>query len=252
MKTPSDATVIVDSYKRASKHDPGSNSYMGLRIHALGGLHEFIAEKALEYFKPRGSLLDLGAGTGALSLRLINHGFIVSSADYVAENFKLASVRFTKADLNGPFAMLFAQQFDAIVATEIIEHLENPRHFMRECHDATRLGGRIIITTPNTGSSASIALFMRCGYFDWFDDTAYEVDGHITPMFAPQLDKILTETGFRMLWQGTFGAPKRFKRWPKMELLRNLVFLVSGKAPRDDGEVAVFIAEKCSTRKTQA
>ncbi len=41
---------------------------------------------------------------------------------------------------------------DAILAGEIIEHLENPLHFLGACHSALKHGGSLVISTPNPNS----------------------------------------------------------------------------------------------------
>lgn len=38
--------------------------------------------------------------------------------------------------------------FDAVVAGDVIEHLENPSHFLRECNRVLRSDGRLVISTP--------------------------------------------------------------------------------------------------------
>jgi len=46
-------------------------------------------------------------------------------------------------------AALGGRRFDAIVAGEVIEHLETPYDFLRACHGALREGGRLVLSTPN-------------------------------------------------------------------------------------------------------
>ena len=41
------------------------------------------------------------------------------------------------------------RRFDAIVAGEVIEHLETPYRFLRHCCQALRPGGRLVLSTPN-------------------------------------------------------------------------------------------------------
>jgi hypothetical protein len=48
---------------------------------------------------PPAAILDLAAGSGALSQRLLDKGYAASASDYVADNFKL-SIPFRAADLN--------------------------------------------------------------------------------------------------------------------------------------------------------
>jgi hypothetical protein len=68
-------TVLVEKYREAAV-DPTTyaNSYKGLKIHALPGLHEFTAARAAPYLKAGDRVLDLAAGSGAMSLRLSDMG----------------------------------------------------------------------------------------------------------------------------------------------------------------------------------
>lgn len=172
------STIIVDAYRHPTQQPlSASNSYKGLRIHALPGLHEFMATKAVQYFNTAGTLLDIAAGSGAMSQRMKDMGYQVTAMDYVTENFKLhESTPFVTANLNELFSKQFLFPFDAIVAMEIIEHLENSRNFIRECFKLLEPGGKLIVSTPNIDSPASIASFLRSGTFLWFTDTEYEID----------------------------------------------------------------------------
>jgi len=72
------------------------------------------------------------------------------------------------ADLNQPFPFT-NNQFDGVVAIELIEHLENPYHFLRE---ATRIAKAwIIVTTPTDDR--------------WFSEGNYRIRGHrsIAPLW---------------------------------------------------------------------
>lgn len=113
-------TVIVDAYQHAGACEPGPNSYKGLAVHALPGLHEFVAEKALEFFVPGATVLDIGAGSGAMCQRMLDLGFRVAATDYRRDGFKLESVPFIQADLNQGFAALHADRFQCVIACEII------------------------------------------------------------------------------------------------------------------------------------
>lgn len=83
------------------------------------------------------------------------------------------------------------QEFDGVVAVEVLEHLENPRHFFRE---AKRVSKEFIIaTSPNPLSRESRERFYRIGAFKWFDGNAYQDFGHITPIFLWQIWQIAHE-----------------------------------------------------------
>lgn len=59
------------------------------------------------------------------------------------------------------------RKFDAILAGEIIEHLEQPYAFLRDCHSLLNTGGRIILSTPNPNSfiERTLTLTLNRRYF---------------------------------------------------------------------------------------
>jgi SAM-dependent methyltransferase len=239
------ATVIVDRYRSAATQAASSNAYKGLRIHALPGLHDFVAQRAVEHFRAGAQLLDLAAGSGAMSQRLSDLGFRPTAVDYVSENFKLESVPFQQADLNEDFSTFLGQARDAIVASEIIEHLENPRHFARECFKLLVPGGRMIVSTPNVNNPASMASFVRTGRFLWFADKDYEGQGHITPLTQWQLHKCFTEAGFKFVWQGSMGREHSLAGGsPRLKLLSKLLTRLSTTPEALAGEIYVAVLEK--------
>lgn len=244
-------TIIVDMYRQSSTRSCGTNSYQGLRIHAFRGLHDFLESKAIEYFKAESKLLDMAAGSGAMSLRMQDLGFNVHSTDYVCENFKLEPSLFIQADLNEVFPEKFSNSFDSIIASEIIEHVENPRHFARECFKLLAPGGRMLLSTPNVETTASMALFIQTGCFLWFSNKNYNVDGHITPLTQWQIQKSFKEAGFEFVWKGYFGKGRKkhwWKRPLKLILLEKCIKLLSTKTVEPEGEVFVAVLEKPQTQ----
>ncbi|MES2298183.1 MAG: methyltransferase domain-containing protein [Pseudomonadota bacterium] len=224
-RTATDATIKVDTFRHCSGGPGLSGSYRGLRIHALGGLHEFMAERALAHLPAGVDLLELGAGSGALSLRLADLGYRVSATDYVVENFRLhGDLPFLQLDLNGDFATRCGGRFGALMACEIIEHLENPRHFARQCFKLLRSGGKLLLSTPNIDNIGAITQFLRRGTFTWFSDYEYEHDGHITPLTQWQIEKCFLEAGFRFLWRGSCGNRDHvFKPSRRARLARHIL-----------------------------
>ena len=166
-----------------------------------------------------------------MCLRLKDLGFSPTGCDIVPENFRLhGRVSFSILNLNHPLPEEIVEAFDCVVATEVIEHLENPRHLLRQCFRALRPGGVLFISTPNIDSPLSKALYIRTGDFRWFGDAEYKQDGHITPIHRRVLEKALGEAGFVDV-QIESVAPlvvPRFSWW-KMRLLAWLVTKVSAE-----------------------
>ena len=244
------AILLVDPYRNSAAHVwKGCHNYKGLRIHAIDGLHDFAAEQIVEVLGPGAAVLDLGAGSGAMSARLADLGFAVTAMDVVPENFRLHdSVPFIAANLNEAFADRIDTAPEGIIALEILEHLENPRHFVRECYRALKPSGYLLLSTPNVDSPVSKSLFIRYGRFKYFDDDNYIGDGHILPISQWLLKKALSEAGFAVRWLGTFGDPYKGMKWfSRTRLLALLVAALSPEEPkRLAGEILVLLAQKTS------
>jgi SAM-dependent methyltransferase len=214
-------TILVDRYEAEG---PRLRHYRDLPIYAYEEIHLTAAEVARDYFAPGGKVLDLGAGAGALSLRLADAGFAVTAFDYAADNFRLhGHVPFVSADLNGDFAeSVPSQSVDAVIAVEIVEHLENPRHLVRQAMQALKPGGYLFLTTPNVDSCFSLLSQLRHGHPDLFNEECYRADGHITPVSAWVLRHAVAELGMETVFCRSFGKhpPQWWKYRAAMWLLR--------------------------------
>lgn len=236
--------ILVQQYRDAAGHQVTSNAYGGLRIHALPGLHEFLAEVITQHLPRDTSLLDLAAGSGAMCLRLRDLGYRPTGVDYVTENFRAEGIPFHQADLNDDFSARFRDGgFGAIVASEIIEHLENPWHFARQCARILAPKGVLVLSTPNLLNSGSMTAFVRTGRFLWFDDRDREVQGHISPLTPWQIEQALREAGFRLCWQGSHGeGASKLQGSPRMQLMRRGIDALSGVPAHLRGEIYACVA----------
>src|SRR5271167_2031272 len=76
----------------------------------IGGLHDFILREVLHRYSPdSGPAIDLGAGSGALAVRLRDAGWDVRAADINHQEYK-ADLPFVHVDLDGGnFSSLLGQ-----------------------------------------------------------------------------------------------------------------------------------------------
>jgi 2-polyprenyl-3-methyl-5-hydroxy-6-metoxy-1,4-benzoquinol methylase len=192
--------------------------YKGILIKADMGLHEQIAGKVQELL-PHGRILDLGAGVGALSQRLIDLGYEVVAADMEAADFackqaKFHTVNFDKADEVRAFAETYRESFDMVLGIEVIEHVENPWEYVRLLKSMLKPGGHLMVTTPNTTSWLSRLQFLFTGRFHQFadEDLSY---GHIAPVSSWELSLILKSENFQQVQVTCAGT------LPKIWLVRS-------------------------------
>jgi 2-polyprenyl-3-methyl-5-hydroxy-6-metoxy-1,4-benzoquinol methylase len=137
----------------------------------------------------RGRLLDVAAGSGYTSARLRSMGFDVIATDIHAEQFQTPGVELVSADLNRRFPFEDGA-FDAVVALEIIEHLENPNLFLRELRRLVHPSDPVIVSTPNILCLRSRLRFLFRGEFHLFYDVQRRIKdpfheqaaGHISPI----------------------------------------------------------------------
>lgn len=145
----------------------------------------FMAEK-------KGKLLDAGAGTGELSRALSDMGFSVSSCDIEPDVFRHGRCR--KVDLNQDLPYR-KNEFDHVVCSEVVEHIENPHHLFRQVNRVMKKGGTLVITTPNIANVFSRVKFLLTGKFFCFSDEERRL-GHLNPVAWWELDEALQKHGF--------------------------------------------------------
>ena len=219
-----------------------ATEYRGIPIYAAPGLHELALERLLVAMPPQENrnILELGAGGGAMSLRLTDNGYRVCASDLFEDRFvPRGAIPFRPLDLNQPFADGMAT-FDAVVALELVEHLENPHHFLRQCRMLLRPGGVLIVSTPNLANPVSQAMFLREGVFQWFRDEDHAEQGHIMPLAPVVIRRSAAEAGLKPEWEGSTSDPLRMLHGRKHKRLRwmaRLLNAMSGLPESHRGEV---------------
>ncbi len=166
------------------------------------GNHERVIEIARQYFPSNARVADLAAGQGAFSEMLVAEGYSVVAVDFNSDDWKSKSIPLRTQDLDSEFAsslLTDEAKFDAVVAIEIIEHLENPFRFVRECSKLLKPGGHLIITTPNVESVFSRLIFLYTGRLLSFSPYETVRPAHITPIFRWKLQMMCDEANIEIV-----------------------------------------------------
>ncbi len=173
--------------------------------HSMAGheTHERVLDLIGKYISEPAGMIDLGAGQGAFSKILSELGHHVVGVDSDPDNWRVPEVEVLNIDLDGEFASAFQPaKFDAVVAIEIIEHVENPFSFAREAAKLLKAGGLLFLTTPNVEAVSSRLIFLYTGRLKHFSAWETVRPAHITPIFRWKLEMLLAEAGFEIVEEG--------------------------------------------------
>lgn len=121
-----------------------------------GTLHE--ETRVREYILSRingeiSTILDVGCGNGWLAKVMLNKNIFICSLDAWLSNPMKAinlypSENHTAVVADALCLPFSDESFEVIVASEIIEHIGNPKNFVSELIRCLKPGGKLIITTP--------------------------------------------------------------------------------------------------------
>lgn len=157
-----------------------------------------------------GSVLDYGAGKGELAQLLYEQYQYhdITGIDLFEAPAELPEViSWIEQDLNAD--IVSERNYDLVICSEVIEHLENPRQVFRNIYTLLKKGGTLILTMPNQESIRSIMGLIIGGHFTAFLGKAYPA--HITALLRMDLVRICRETGFlepTFYYSNSGGIPK--------------------------------------------
>jgi SAM-dependent methyltransferase len=178
--------------RRTVQRTAATRSYQGHNIHAAPGVHEYTVELARAALPDGGRILEVGAGCGALALRLRDAGFDVVPTDLDPPHdwifrLDLDDPEWTD-DTRGPF--------DMVVCVETLEHVENPRKVLRSIRSLLRPGDRLLVSTPNIAHPHSrLKMFLRGAPY-LFGPAHYYQPGHISMLPDWMLTEHVRLAGF--------------------------------------------------------
>ena len=149
------------------------------------------------------NILDAGCGNGAFCKRLVQEGrWSVWGCDLSQKGIEIArrscpEARFEQASVDEDLVDLFGRRFDAIVSLEVIEHLYDPRRFVRSVRGALAPRGLFVVTTPYHGYLKNLVLAATNKMDRHF--TALWDGGHIKFWSRKTLTTLLGEQGFEVV-----------------------------------------------------
>jgi SAM-dependent methyltransferase len=138
----------------------------------------------------RGRVLDLGCGTSQYKKDILN-----VAAEYIGVDWKNSFHDQSNVDIFADLTKRLPfgdEHADTIISFQVLEHLQEPCHFMAECYRLLKPGGHLVITVP-------FMWHIHEAPFDFFRYTRHGLDYLLTQNgFAES--KILECTGFWQMW----------------------------------------------------
>jgi 2-polyprenyl-3-methyl-5-hydroxy-6-metoxy-1,4-benzoquinol methylase len=168
--------------------------------------HSYFMRPVINMLPADGSpILDLGCGNGAFANYLIGKGYNVYGTDASISGIQIANMsnpgHFFLQDLaEGVLPQELANlKFKTIISTEVIEHLYDPRGYIKYCKSVLERssGGQLIISTPYHGFFKNLGLSVTNSWDRHF--TALWDGGHIKFWSYKTLSELLAEFDFEIV-----------------------------------------------------
>jgi len=120
-------------------------------------------------------ILDIGCGGGIVSEQLARLGARVTGVDACKENIDIAqfhckrdpsteNIQYFCTTVEDFLANNSELKFDAVVASEVIEHVENPQVFIQTISSLLKDGGSLFLTTINRSTCSWLLAIVGAEY----------------------------------------------------------------------------------------
>lgn len=170
---------------------------------------------------------DLGSGNGTLVGLLCNAGYEASGIEYDKQGVEISKNNYPNAKFyhlgvdDDPSLILNTEGkvFDAVVSTEVIEHLFSPHSLPIFARKIIDKDGYLVVSTPYHGYIKNLALSV----FNKWDKhhTALWHGGHVKFWSRKTLTQLLEQNGFKAV--GFYGTGRLPWIWKSMIIVAKAV-----------------------------
>ena len=185
---------------------------------------EYIAPEIINILKRLyiSRVLDVGSGNGKLCCEIKRSGLIVVGVENDVQGVETSKsnypdIHFYNYGVQDDPGELLAQEgaFDAVVSTEVIEHLFSPHLLPIYARAVLKNKGYLVITTPYHGYLKNLAISI-VNKWD-FHHTALWHGGHIKFWSRSTLTRLFEENGFDVV--GFSGVGRVRYLWKSMIMI---------------------------------
>ncbi|MHB8242746.1 MAG: class I SAM-dependent methyltransferase [Solirubrobacteraceae bacterium] len=143
-------------------------------------------------------VLDVGCGEARFAAELVKQGARVTAIDVAEEPLRRARVlhpelELHRVELDGPWTLEDAS-FDVVWAGEVLEHVADTGAWLSEVRRVLRSGGSLLLSTPDHGPLALLALALsKRAFADRFDP----LGDHLRHYNRATLSRLIEDFGFQ-------------------------------------------------------
>ncbi|MCX6186059.1 MAG: methyltransferase domain-containing protein [Bacteroidetes bacterium] len=224
---------------------------------------DFIVDSIKKLGLPNAKILDVGCGNGNISMALGSIGFNVVGVDIDETSIQNATKKNTFSNIQ--FKIIDANsftmndEFDAVVCSEVLEHLEVPSDLVGSIFRILKPGGVLVATVPNGHGPREVlitkpmqwlhkreydgpllALKKIMGYSNTTRQSSNPDLTHIQFFSVSSIQKLMSDRGFKLLKFD--NADFIEKIFPYSFLTRRIYFL-----QKLDCSVANYIPKFCTS-----
>lgn len=135
------------------------------------------------------TVLDVGCGGGILSEPLARLGAEVTGIEPAAESIAVAKAHAEDGDIDIDYRAATAEEvlaegrsFDAVIASEVIEHVNDPAAFVKTLAKLAKPGGIVLLSTLNrTMKSFALAIVGAEYVLRWVPRGTHDWNKFVTP-----------------------------------------------------------------------
>jgi 2-polyprenyl-6-hydroxyphenyl methylase/3-demethylubiquinone-9 3-methyltransferase len=167
-----------------------------------------------EVLAPGARVLDIAAAQGNFSLTLAEMGYKVTWNDLRGDLAEYVRLKHERGEIDfapgNAFELSFPTPFDAVLITEVIEHVAHPDEFLAKTAQLVRPGGYVVMTTPNGAYFRNtLPKFSECPDPRIFESVQFRpnADGHIFLLHPDELPMLAARAGLELEQVSLFTNP---------------------------------------------
>jgi SAM-dependent methyltransferase len=150
------------------------------------------AANLLIRYRRNGRLLDVGSGFGFFVAEMKNRGWEAVGVEISQKALDYARNVLGLTVHPGPLEKVGFpdNDFDAVTAFYVIEHLSHPMAFLRECHRVLKPGGLLLLRYPHTTPIKNLL------HFFGIKNRLYDLPAHLSDFSPKIIQQCLERIGF--------------------------------------------------------